>query len=90
MCVSLAAALETICQFPDPVGGLQIVLFICGLANITLCLYNAIVFGRLFTNYSHRVVEGNGLCPCCNYSRHQGNNFAHVMYTNLASKKHDY
>ena len=90
LCLTLVAAIESASFFPDVVCAFNIILLICGLASFTLYLYQVVVFGRMFINYPHHVVEGNGLCPCCNFSRHERNSFAHVMYTNLAPKKHDH
>ena len=84
--LSFFAAVEHV----DVASVFNIMLVIFDLAQFSLNVYSSIVFGQLFANYPYHTFPGNELfsCYCC-YNR-SPNNFAHVMYSNIAPKKHDY
>lgn len=84
--LSCIGTFETI----DGISSLHILLMIFALAQFSLCLYSSIVFGRMYASYPYHTFPGNELisCGCC--YQNSPNNFAHVMYSNVAMKKHDY
>ena len=89
VCLSLAAAIQATMRI-NAVIVFNIILLISSIAQFTLCCYNSVVFGRLYTNYPHHVSRDNVLCPCCWCKSGPRDNFAHVMYSTIAPKKHDH
>ena len=67
----------------------NIFLFVFGISQLTLCIYSSVVFGRLYWSYPYHLRNQDFLCPCSLMSRNR-TNFADVMYSTIASKKHDY
>ena len=92
LCIlSIAGALHTLDYRFDEVTAFNIALFILGIAQLVLCIYTSIVFGRLYSNYPYHIRHQDFLCPCFCANHYQNQpSFGHVMYSTIASKKHDY
>ena len=91
LCVlSLTGALETLLNdWFDETVVFNFALLIFGIAQIVLCSYTTVVFGRLYSSYPYHIRHQDFLCPCVIKYQNQ-TNFANVMYSTIASKKHDY
>ena len=87
-CLSLAGVLLVMEWRYGDLAALNFLLFVFGVALFVLCLYCTIVFTRLYLSYPYHVRSQDFLCPC--FKHRSPSSFAHVMYSTIASKKHDY
>jgi len=87
--LSLAGAIQAVESYFDEIFVFNFLLFIFGIAQFVLCIYTSVVFGRLYSSYPYHVRHQDTLYPCSMKSQYQ-ENFAHVMYSTIASKKHDH